>query len=76
MIWKAINQSPEGYEPVYSVVEIDTGRLIADNLEKDEALKIERIHILTENLFECRDMLERLFIDTRCKDEDFLSVSC
>jgi len=43
MEWIKINESPEGYEPVYSVIEKETGRDIAINLEKDEAILIENI---------------------------------
>ena len=59
-------------EPVYAIIDTDTGRDIATNLEKDEALKIERVFELSETLYNCRDMLEELFINTRCKDDDFL----
>jgi hypothetical protein len=46
MIWEKINESPVGYEPVYSVIETTTGRRIAENLELDEAIYIENVKLL------------------------------
>jgi len=43
MKWIKVNESPEGYEAVYSIIEKETGRDIATNLEKDEAILIENV---------------------------------
>ena len=66
MKWKAINESPEGYEPVYSVIEQDTGRDIAGNLEKDEAVLIENVREIYEAAMKTKDYLEEYYM----KDSD------
>lgn len=62
MKWVAKNESPIGYEPIYSVVEKKTGRNIATDLEREEAHKIARSEEMFEMLCNSREMLEELFL--------------
>lgn len=71
-MWKAINLAPSGYEPVYSIIDTQTGRDIATDLEKDEALKIEKVFELADVCVECREMLEELYLHSNSEDQEFL----
>jgi hypothetical protein len=72
MNWIIENESPVGYEPVYSVMDKTTGRRIATDLEKDEALKIANCEELTYLLKDLVEVVDELYVNTIIKDEEHL----
>ena len=68
MEWIKINESPDGYEPIYSVIEKETGRDIATNLEKDEAILIENVREMYEI-----SMQSKIFLEEYCMKDDISS---
>ena len=65
-MWTKINENPAGYEVNYSVVEVETGRDIAINLEEEEAILIENIHELYNLSFDIKDIVNDYYM----KDEN------
>jgi len=72
MKWKIINESPDGFEPIYTVTEITTGRDIATNLEYDEAQLIANSKNMFDIISNTRDMLEELYLHYRKKNDKFI----
>ena len=76
MIWQKQNESPVGYEPVYSVVETTTGRRIAENLELDEAVLIENIKLLYFWSKKSVNILDKYYMnDKNSSKEDLENVN-
>ena len=71
-MWISQNESPIGYEPVYSVKEKETGRDIALNLEKEEANIIANSKDTYKLLIDLREVMDDLYINCKSTDETFL----
>ena len=63
--WIAVNESPLGFEPVYSVIDKETGRDIALNLDKEEAIKISNSNEMYDIIYNSRELLERMFLNDK-----------
>lgn len=70
-MWEIINESPVGYEPVYSVIEKETGREIAINLELDEAIKVKHSIDMYHTLKQFNDgIADKLYVNCRVEEND------
>jgi len=71
-MWEIINESPVGYEPVYSVLEKKSGRDIATNLDLDEAIKVKYSIDVYDILKEFNNgIADKLYVSCR-EDDDFM----
>ena len=69
-MWEIVNESPLGYEAVYTVVEKETGRDIATNLDLDEAIKIKHsIEMYDILLVFNKGLADKLYISSKGDDE-------
>lgn len=76
MNWVVKNESPEGFEPIYSVMETTTGREIALGLEQDEAIKIANCEEAFYLLKDLKEALEEFFLSSdQSRDIDFLNYA-
>ena len=69
MSWIKQNESPVGYEPVWTVIEKETGREIATSLEEDEALIIENSLEIFESLQKSRSIIDKYYMNDRESDK-------
>jgi hypothetical protein len=72
MNWIAINNNPEGFESSYIVIEKQTGRDIAINLEKDEALLIENVREIYEYSKKVKDYLNEYYMNDNSSSKEKL----
>ena len=68
-MWEIVNESPLGYEPVYSVIDKNSGRDIAINLDLDEAIKVKYSVEVYDILKEFNDgIADKLYVSCRGDD--------
>lgn len=72
MNWTVKNESPVGYEPVYTVFDKITGRDIATGLEEDEALKIANCEQCFFALKDLVEIVDEIYVKTTINDKDQL----
>ena len=73
MKWVKVNESPEGYEAIYSIIEKETGRDIANNLEKDEAILIENVKEMYELSTKLQKIVEEYYMNDIDSSKEKLS---
>lgn len=73
MIWEKVNESPVGYEPVYSIIESTTGRQIAGNLELDEAVLIENVKLLYFWSKKSIKIIDKYYMNDKSSSNEFLN---
>lgn len=74
MEWVKVNESPVGYEPIYTVLEKNTGREVASNLEKDEACIIENSRELYDLCIASKEYLDEYYMKDDFHDKETLRV--
>lgn len=72
MTWKAINEAPVGFQPLYSVLEPETGRHIATDLEYYEAFQVANAPEMYEIIENSVKAMEELYVHYPKKDRAFL----
>ena len=71
-MWKPNRITPENCEGIYEVLEVETGREIAVNVELDEANKIVYSNEMYEILVDSIDYMEKLYLSTKIKNQNEL----